>query len=305
MAVTDLVAQAALFPSVDLPDPPADHPYEIVRRDGYVVGTFPDASFGSVEVRAFSADTLERTVEEARALLATHGKCRGAWMVPEAASPLGVANRLRSFGMVPYEEPPLEPRFAAMAAVEPPAAGPDTIEARLANTFEEFQAGNRLAHNAFDVSEDDRRALETHERLLWEIESRNGPFRSFVALIEGEVVGAAAAIFGANAVYLSGGSTRADMRGRGVYRSLVRARWNAAVARGTPALTVGAGRMSRPILERLGFATVGWIDCLLDCFAKPEDATLVANRVNRRGGLDEEELSFHSVAPGCGPALGV
>ena len=39
-----------------------------------------------------------------------------------------------------------------------------------------------------------------------------------------------------------------------------------AVERDTPALTVGAGRMSQPILERLGFIAVGWIDCLLDRF---------------------------------------
>jgi GNAT superfamily N-acetyltransferase len=65
-------------------------------------------------------------------------------------------------------------------------------------------------------------------------------------------------------VYLAGGGTRPDRRGRGAYRALVRARWDAAVERGTPALTVGAGAMSRPILERLGFAIVGWADCLVD-----------------------------------------
>jgi hypothetical protein len=57
------------------------------------------------------------------------------------------------------------------------------------------------------------------------------------------------------------------MRGRGAYRALVRARWDAAVDRGTPALTVGAESMSRPILARLGFVNVGWTDCLIDRFA--------------------------------------
>jgi hypothetical protein len=38
----------------------------------------------------------------------------------------------------------------------------------------------------------------------------------------------------------------------------------AAVERDTPALTVGAGLMSRPILERAGFSIVGWEDVLLD-----------------------------------------
>ena len=38
-----------------------------------------------------------------------------------------------------------------------------------------------------------------------------------------------------------------------MYRALVRARWDDAVAAGQPALVVHAGAMSRPILERLGF----------------------------------------------------
>ena len=264
MALPELVLQAALFPSSDLPDPPPEHPYEIVRRDGYTVGSFRNVSFGSVEVRALRADTVGHTVEEARALLAERGKQRGAWFVAESAAPVGLADRLRSLGMVAYEEPPFEPRFAAMAAVEPPPAEPSGIEARIAHTFEEFQAGHRISSTAFEFSGDDRRAAEAHERLLWEIESGGGSFRSFVALVDGAVIGTAGAIFGANAVYLVGGSTRADMRGRGVYRALVRARWDAAVERGTPALTVSAGSMSRPILERLGFVTVGWSDCLLD-----------------------------------------
>jgi predicted GNAT superfamily acetyltransferase len=53
-------------------------------------------------------------------------------------------------------------------------------------------------------------------------------------------------------------------RGRGVYRALVRARWDVAVARGTPALVVQAGTMSQPILERLGFRTVCTIRLFVD-----------------------------------------
>src|SRR5207253_3301715 len=64
--------------------------------------------------------------------------------------------------------------------------------------------------------------------------------------------------------YLAGGGTLPDHRGRGAYTALVRARWEAAAERGTPVLTVGAGTMSRPTLERLGFSIVGWEDCLLD-----------------------------------------
>jgi hypothetical protein len=57
------------------------------------------------------------------------------------------------------------------------------------------------------------------------------------------------------------------MRGRGIYRALVRARWDEAVRRGTPALVVQAGRMSKPILERLGFETVCEMHALVDSTA--------------------------------------
>ena len=56
--------------------------------------------------------------------------------------------------------------------------------------------------------------------------------------------------------YLMGGATAEWARGRDACRAVVRVRWDAAVERGTPALAVGAGPMSRPILERLGFEQV-------------------------------------------------
>ena len=83
------------------------------------------------------------------------------------------------------------------------------------------------------------------------------PSRSFTALIDGRVVGTATAYVGDAGVNLFGGSVAEDARGRGVYRALVQARWELANERGTPALTMQAGRMSKPIAERLGFEFVG------------------------------------------------
>lgn len=267
MVVEERVRRAALWPQTDLPDPPPEHPYEVIRRDGFTMGVFRGLSFGEVFPEVLAVGRIEQTLTEARSVLAERGLQQGAWSVPEATRPASLAARLHEMGMVPAVEPPLEPRFAAMLMLEAPQPGPPDVEARRAHGFEEFQAGQRVANAAFDMNEDDRRALEAHERVLWELESSgNSPLRSFVGLVDGEVVGSAAAIQGTNAVYLVGGSSREDMRGRGVYRALVRARWDHAVEGGTPALTVTAGRMSRPILERLGFSIVGWGDCLLDRF---------------------------------------
>jgi GNAT superfamily N-acetyltransferase len=273
VGVSDPVRRAALWPSSDLPDPPAGHPYEQIRREGFTVGVMKGMSFGSVYPEALPADGVEAAREEARSLLAGRGMSRAAWFVPEACTPAGLVERLLGDGMVPFEQPPLEPRFAAMALHEPPPAGPAGVEARPVLDFAEFRAGSRVADDAFQMSEQDRQAFEAKQRVLWDLQSSGrSPYRSFVALVDGEVVGSAGAIFGANAVYLAGGSTRSDMRGQGVYRALVRARWDVAAESGTPALTVSAGSMSRPILERLGFTIVGWADCLLDGFGDPVPA---------------------------------
>jgi hypothetical protein len=253
---------------MDFPDPPARHPYTLLRRDGFAIGSFPDASYGLVEPQAVTEDGIEGMVLEARALLAGLGKQQGAWFVAEACQPEGLAARLRLFGMVPYEEPPLEPRFAAMALLREPPPGPPDVDAHPAASLAEYKAGRQVSDDAFEMSETDRQAFETQAALLFELE-RDGSAesRTFVALLDNEIAGFAFAIYGASSVYLGGGATHQDKRGRGVYRALVRARWDAAVAHGTPALTVGAGTHSGPILERLGFQTVGWVDCLLDRFA--------------------------------------
>jgi hypothetical protein len=74
-------------------------------------------------------------------------------------------------------------------------------------------------------------------------------------------------VFAPAAGILMGGSTLPAARGRGVYTSLVHARWDATVARGVPRLAVSAGRMSGPILERLGFEPIGKVVLLRDSLA--------------------------------------
>jgi hypothetical protein len=49
----------------------------------------------------------------------------------------------------------------------------------------------------------------------------------------------------------------------------VTTRWKLAVGRGTPALTVQAARMSRPVLERLGFEFIAQMPMYIDEFDKP------------------------------------
>jgi hypothetical protein len=89
----------------------------------------------------------------------------------------------------------------------------------------------------------------------------------YLAYVDGTPVARATGSFGEHGVTLFGGSTLPEARSRGAYRALVAARWDDAVARGTPVLVTQAGPMSRPILAQLGFREVCEIRILLDAFA--------------------------------------
>jgi GNAT superfamily N-acetyltransferase len=66
-------------------------------------------------------------------------------------------------------------------------------------------------------------------------------------------------------LWVAGGVTLPAFRGRGIYRALVRARWDDAVRLGAGALVVNAMvDTSYPILARLGFRAVGRIRLLAD-----------------------------------------
>ncbi len=151
-----------------------------------------------------------------------------------------------------------------MVCLEAPPPGPPGVVARPAATFEEFLPARLVLADSMGLDEATRETVMREAEHYWPFQSQPGAVDSFVALVDGEVVAYGGARFGRTAAYLAGGGTQPEHRGRGAYRALVRARWDAAVERGTPILTVGAGEMSRPILERLGFSIVGWEDCLLD-----------------------------------------
>jgi len=254
------VRRAVLFPVEDLPDLPVGYPSRRVGVAGVTVGVPAGLSMGNVYPERLAGSDLEQVVDTVRRFLRAEGRERAVWVVPEAASPGDLADRLRDLGMRPDDEP----RTAALVAVEPPPPGPPGLVVRRAESLEEFLDSERVAAAAFQMDEKMRRAFEERAERLWPYFTAEGAIAALVAILDGEIVAFARAHFGRTAVHLSGAGTDPDQRGRGVYRALVRARWDLAVERGTPVLTVNAGEMSRPILERLGFSIVGWIDCLLD-----------------------------------------
>ncbi|GAB4203425.1 MAG: GNAT family N-acetyltransferase [Roseiflexaceae bacterium] len=95
------------------------------------------------------------------------------------------------------------------------------------------------------------------------------PVLFFAAYVGGRPASAGWVIFnpGSHFGSLWGGSTLVEHRGRGLYTDLLAARVQAARRRGVRFLTVDAGPMSRPILERHGFQTMTQA---YECVWKPE-----------------------------------
>ncbi|HEY2310576.1 MAG TPA: GNAT family N-acetyltransferase [Gaiellaceae bacterium] len=264
MELPAAIRHAALFPLSDLFDFPPGHPTRRIEVEGVSVILPSVLSIGLVFPERLDELRLEHLVDAMRRALRMEQRERAIWCVPEASAPDGLAQRLLALGMRPSDMPGREARDAQMACVEAPPPATTDLVVRPAETFDEFRAALLVGTDAFAMDDEARKSFEDSAERIWAFHSDPGSVETFVALADGVVVAFGGARYGRTAVYLAGGGTHPDHRGRGAYRALVRARWEAAAARGTPALTVGAGAMSRPILERLGFSIVGWADSLLD-----------------------------------------
>lgn len=264
--IPETVRLLADFPLTYGPEPPAGAPVERVRDGRFTAVLTAGPSSQMIEALDLG-DDVAGTLAEVRALLRGHGRNRAVWFIAPTSRPEGVLERLQACGLAPAEEPPWEPLFASMVLLEPPEPGPDGVLARPVESFEEYAKALQLDEDVFELPEEDRRAWDEHRRTLWELQlTGRSTMRTYVGILDKEIAGVGRSLLADAAVNLSGGSVRPEARGRGVYRALVRARWDDAVERGTPALTVQAGRLSRPVLERLGFEIVSEQDCLIDRF---------------------------------------
>ena len=188
------------------------------------------------------------------------GAGRILWNVCSSATPSALADRLRGLGLRD-PDPPLDPVCAAMVLThEPP--GVDGIDVRRVRTLEEHRAGLEIMLSAATWTDaaaaDERaRAAETYER-----RNRRGGYQ-WLAWHVGKPVAYALADRAEAGLFLSGGATLTEARGRGCYRALVRARWDEAVRLGLLGLAVQAQyATSAPILRNLGFDEVATVHTL-------------------------------------------
>jgi GNAT superfamily N-acetyltransferase len=169
-------------------------------------------------------------------------RARLVWITDE-----GCESELRALGCR-NQDPPLTSYITALATAKPPptVAG---IEIRRIETYADFLVALEVASAGWQTD------MSGDAEAAWQRQLER-PGGDWVAILDGRPVAYAGAIAGPRGLFLTGGVTHPDARGRGAYRALVRARWDEAVRRGTPGLVVHAEDASRRVLERIGFERV-------------------------------------------------
>jgi hypothetical protein len=197
-------------------------------------------------------DEIEPVRDEIHARLRAKGRTGCTWEIGTHATPHDLVDRLLALGLVDDEPTPLA---VGMVLTGEPAQAPPGVEVRRAESYDEHLAASQIAAVAFGGP------------VPTEVTPQRDPNNVvYLAYVDGEPVARASGSFSEHGVTLFGGATLPEARGRGAYRALVAARWQDAVARGTPMLVTQASPMSRPILAQLGFREVCEIRILLDAF---------------------------------------
>ena len=252
-----MLREIAEYPNSFSPLGPSD---ERIETERYTLCMARGKTWNTVQRQRMRADEIDDVIEEVRSLLRERGRDRTQWEVGSSAEPPDLVDRLLERGLVRDKEP----YAVALVLTEEPPPPPAGVVAKRVETFDEYAAANAVQWEAFEMPEAEIAELQPQLPQMWS-ETVN---LQHIALIDGEVVAAGTSAPTEHGLLLFGGATKPSARGRGAYRAVLHARWEDAVASGTPVLITQGGSMSRPILERLGFERVGEIHMLLDEFGE-------------------------------------
>jgi GNAT superfamily N-acetyltransferase len=225
-----------------LPQPGAER----VDRDDLVLVVTGNSAY----VLRIRLGDVDDAIAWARAQVIERDVPRLEWWVGWNATPADLGDRLLAAGLEPDDE---EATLTGMTLDEPPPEASEFVARRIV-TIEDQLAALTVDSDVWghDAAERARRT-ETEQRRF----DPNGTVHHFAAYDGERPVGFGRAVDMAEGVALLGGAVLPEYRGRGIYRALVRARWDHAVSRGTPLLVVQAGHMSEPVLRGLGFRAYG------------------------------------------------
>jgi GNAT superfamily N-acetyltransferase len=207
------------------------------------------------------AASVDRRIDDARAWMADHGRVEFTWCIGASTTPADLASRLLADGAVPDAD---DPTMTPMVLDHEPPSGPDAIKVERVTSFEDWVRCREIAGEGFAMSDVDRAAARTRLEAEWPYAQSDGASR-FLVRLDGEPV--AYGVLTNPLVgppCLAGAATAPKVRGRGMYRALLRARWDVAVANGASAVVTIADKNMRPVLEHLGFRSGPAVSILVD-----------------------------------------
>ena len=242
---------------------PGELTHRLETRDAILAHRpLPHPFFGVVtRVRATDGVRVDALVERSRAWFAERGRSASLWMIGPSATPADLADRLLAWGAIE------ESTMTAMVLDREPPPGPADVDIRRVATPDGYRRSMEIVADAFDFDAATRSAFVDGAEQAWRFWLTEPGRGYLLARVDGTAVAEAGfASTTPGPMVLSGGATLPEWRGRGAYRALVRWRWDEAVRRGTPVLVVQASEDSRPILDRLGFRTVGLVRTFVDRF---------------------------------------
>jgi len=248
---------------------PAAPGIEVVDTPWYRLTMQPDYPIpgpNSVSWIRCGADDADKVIDEVRAAFALR-HLPLMWILDPDTEPADFADRLAAHGVMPE---PLAPELAVMvlpadASLNGPMATGLVMHDALADP-ELFRLADAVNAEAFGDSErgvTPEQVAAQERRRQDQLTARNR--RVVLATIDTEPAGSAGlTLYPPAGAIINGGAVREKFRGRGVYRAMVAVRLDMAREAGAPGIAVWGGPMSAPILDKLGFQTVGWRKFYLD-----------------------------------------
>lgn len=245
---------AELFEYAQTPDrfAPVPEGSSITRFDDGRICVMQGATWAGISGMRFQEDEVDDVLSLVHELVPADK--RQVWWIGPSAEPENLIELLKARGFDIAKDGPEVRAMVLTTAPPAPAAG---IEVRRVETIADFVASREIQWDAFDVPEERRELQREHMQREYDESMEHGIPVGFLALLDGKPAATGLAIPSDRGVFLIAGSTAPWARSRGLYRALVRARWDFAVDRGTPALVTEALLgTSYPILQRLGFSEV-------------------------------------------------
>lgn len=229
-----------------------DSPGAVVERVGDVVRQTGGGAGAWAGV--LWSDLTEETADAAIAQQVAHAAETGRefeWKLYRHDGPADLGDRLLAAGFVP--EPTEALMVAAVDGLMTDAALPEGVRLQRVTDAAGVELVVQVHATVFGGGADRLRG-----RLLARLADDPDTLSMVVALADGEPVCAARMELcpGTGFAGLWGGGTLPAWRGKGIYRALVAHRAREAAAAGYEYLQVDASDLSRPILERLGFAAL-------------------------------------------------